>query len=840
MRAPSVPGPPGAAPPMAAPPMAAPPMAAPPQAAPPVAAPPPASSQVSPENAPSLGANDADLVGKKLNNRYFVEKHIGEGGFGDVYRAKQIQIGRDVAIKVLAPGMSQDENLVARFRREAQSACNLRDPHTIITYDFDTAENGLLYIAMELLQGETLFDLMERDTLIPANRVAGIMEQCCTSLGEAHSQGIVHRDIKPENIFLEARPDYPDFVKILDFGIAKIVAGDLAQGPQLTAAGQTLGTLEYMSPEQLMGKTLDGRSDVYALGIMSYQMLTGTLPFTSASPASIIQWHLKSVLQGASTLVPTVPADFDAILAKMTAKERDDRYGAVQELRADLQQLQGRHGWLAGSVSGPMTAVPAMQLPAAAPAAAPAAVQPYLGGQGGTQALMPTAAQPKSSNLLLIILIAVLVLGMAGFAIWFFAMRGGGDSGVSSGKDDKKGMSSAPSTMGVDRIRAEVMRQPPQRASPRATARKPPPGAPGGSAGLPAPSGPAVRAKPSLGGLLGVLGGARPAPGGGVKPVGGLGTLLSDDRGLPAAGRILKGRRSRAGLKAARKDPLRVIPPEMTLVGHVDLVAFRKPRWARRLVARVPAQVWSAFTAKLTSMGINPSKIDSISAGLTFQKGRDDDPIMLFVIAGKIRPKALLRAMRQEKGKVGTSRVAGYEVLTKKDLNVVVPSRKLAVFSSGEVLKSALSRLSRKRVKSVLGAGWGKAILKATGAKRTPHALLAMDLPKALQSKTAELLIKLKAGGAGDAILNFMLYAYAESDGLRLTMAATCTSTAVAAKLKLMLPLMLKLLGGQAPAALQPLLQAIRFDASGKVLALRLDLNEAQIDLLANLILAAA
>jgi serine/threonine-protein kinase len=379
-------------------------------------------SAASPSSAASPGPDDDDLVGKTLNRRYLVEEHIGEGGFGDVYRAKQIQMDREVAIKVLAPGMTQDENLVARFRREAKSACLLRDPHTIITYDFDETENGLLYIAMELLQGETLFDVMEELTLIPAARVAGILEQSCTSLGEAHSMGIVHRDIKPENIFLEHRPDYPDFVKILDFGIAKIVAGDLAKGPQLTAAGQTLGTLEYMSPEQLMGKELDGRSDIYALGMVSYQMLTGTLPFSSTSPASIIQWQLKELPQPVSTLVPTVPQEFDPIILKMLAKDRDNRYSSVSELREDLRQLMARHGWLAGGGSGPMTAVPQSPLPSAPSQPGLVMGSHPAGADSATAPLMPTAVAPPKSNFPLIIVLVLVALGL-GFGVWFFVLN---------------------------------------------------------------------------------------------------------------------------------------------------------------------------------------------------------------------------------------------------------------------------------------------------------------------------------------------------------------------------------------------------------------------------------
>ena len=205
------------------------------------------------------------FLGVTLNGRFKIESKLGEGGFGAVYKGTQIQSGRKVALKLLHPEMTRDENLVARFRREGLVLCNLRDPHTITTYDFDATPDGTLYIAMELLEGKSLHQIFHSEAPIAWARVLKIVAQMCSSLGEAHRQNIVHRDLKPENIYLEDRGGDPEFVKILDFGIAKVMRGDNSvdpQAPQLTATGQTLGTLEYMSPEQLMGKALDGRSDV--------------------------------------------------------------------------------------------------------------------------------------------------------------------------------------------------------------------------------------------------------------------------------------------------------------------------------------------------------------------------------------------------------------------------------------------------------------------------------------------------------------------------------------------------------------------------------------------------
>ncbi|HWN67027.1 MAG TPA: serine/threonine-protein kinase, partial [Haliangium sp.] len=243
----------------------------------------------------ALGLHDP-YIGVVLNNRFVVEAKVGEGGFGAVYKGKQLGTGRQVALKLLHPEMTQDDNLVARFRREGLVMCNLRDAHTVTTYDFDQTPEGTLFIAMELLEGKSLHDVFYTQAPIDWRRMLKIVAQMCSSLAEAHSQGIVHRDLKPENIYLENRSGDPEFVKILDFGIAKVMRGDGTQAPQLTATGQTLGTLEYMSPEQLMGKELDGRSDVYTVGVLLYEMTTGRLPFPDAKgPAALITAQLREV-----------------------------------------------------------------------------------------------------------------------------------------------------------------------------------------------------------------------------------------------------------------------------------------------------------------------------------------------------------------------------------------------------------------------------------------------------------------------------------------------------------------------------------------------------------------
>jgi eukaryotic-like serine/threonine-protein kinase len=287
---------------------------------------------------------DELYIDKVLNNRFKVESKIGEGGFGAVYRGTQLATNRKVALKLLHPEMTKDENLVARFRREGMVLCNLRDAHTITTYDFDQTPDGTLYIAMELLEGKSLHQVFHEQAPLEWKRVFKILTEMCSSLAEAHSQGIVHRDLKPENIYLESRPGNPEFVKILDFGIAKVMRGDSIdpQSPQLTATGQTLGTLEYMSPEQLMGKQLDGRSDVYALGVVAYEMITGRLPFPDAKgPAGLITAQLKQTPMPPSQANPkaNLSGQADRAILKCLEKDKNNRHADVTALAAALQEV---------------------------------------------------------------------------------------------------------------------------------------------------------------------------------------------------------------------------------------------------------------------------------------------------------------------------------------------------------------------------------------------------------------------------------------------------------------------------------------------------------------------
>ena len=361
--------------------------------------------QVRPGTAPGdlpqdmFGSSSEDpYIGTMLNNRFKIEAKLGEGGFGAVYRGTQSGTGRKVALKLLHPEMTRDSNLLARFRREGLVLCNLTDAHTITTYDFDQTEDGTLYIAMELLEGKSLHDIFQDEAPIEWRRMLKIISQMCTSLAEAHSQGVVHRDLKPENIHLENRPGNPEFVKILDFGIAKVMQGDGQDknSPQLTATGQTLGTLEYMSPEQLMGKPLDGRSDVYALGVLTYELVTGRLPFPDAKgPAGLITAQLREVPDPPSHANPSgqIPDAVDRCVLKMLEKDKNKRYPDVDALRVEIEEFMR-----GGAVAAPHSDMGSQPNPIPMSVPSPATDQPsapVVIPQLQPSQLQPPQAQPS-------------------------------------------------------------------------------------------------------------------------------------------------------------------------------------------------------------------------------------------------------------------------------------------------------------------------------------------------------------------------------------------------------------------------------------------------------------
>ncbi|MGB0680496.1 MAG: serine/threonine-protein kinase, partial [Polyangiales bacterium] len=268
------------------------------------------------------------LIGRTLLGRYEVLRVLGEGGMGRVYLANQ-RMGtalRKVAIKTLHPELIRDPQVVQRFHRESETVIGLSHPNTIQFYDFGEIEDHTLLIVMEYVEGESLAHLLERGP-VPVARIDHILWQICASLHEAHQRGIVHRDLKPENILLTERGGHTDFVKVLDFGIAKRSEAEDAARAKLTAQGMVLGTPPYMSPEQFSGKALDPRSDIYSLAVMTYEMITGHLPFEANSAW---EWATKHLTAEPDPLDKypagqALGAERKAALTQAMDKDRDQR-----------------------------------------------------------------------------------------------------------------------------------------------------------------------------------------------------------------------------------------------------------------------------------------------------------------------------------------------------------------------------------------------------------------------------------------------------------------------------------------------------------------------------------
>jgi eukaryotic-like serine/threonine-protein kinase len=279
------------------------------------------------------------LVGSVIDRRYRIEFRLAAGGFGAIYRAVHVINHRPVALKVLHASLATQPDIVARFRREAEALGQLRSPHSITAYDFGETGDGTLYIVMELLQGETLYERFRALGPLPWRRLVAIARQVCSALAEAHALGIVHRDLKPTNIHLEEVRGNPDFVKVLDFGIAKILHGSALDDGDLTRAGQMVGTFDYMAPEQMVGGQTTGQSDIFTLGLVMYEMLTGERPFGDpASPAAMLSAILSRVPPPPSRFVASPPG-LDLAIARCLEREPARRYGDILELADALDEL---------------------------------------------------------------------------------------------------------------------------------------------------------------------------------------------------------------------------------------------------------------------------------------------------------------------------------------------------------------------------------------------------------------------------------------------------------------------------------------------------------------------
>jgi serine/threonine protein kinase len=277
------------------------------------------------------------FLGKKLDNRYLVLEQLGEGGSGKVYLARHVNLGKRVVIKVLHRELLQDEKAVKRFRKEALSVSNLENSHIIKVFDLGETDNGSMYIAMEHLTGETLAARMVSQGRLPYKTVCSIISQLCDGLMEAHAMGFIHRDLRPRNIMFTKHDNSDSFIKILDFGMAKIVTG--GPDPSKSAIGFSLGDPTYTAPEQMKAKPLDAKTDIYSLGIITFHALSGYPPFTGRNILEIMAAHLDSPAPLLEGTIEGLPKGIDQIISKAIAKDPQHRFSTVFQLKDALNNL---------------------------------------------------------------------------------------------------------------------------------------------------------------------------------------------------------------------------------------------------------------------------------------------------------------------------------------------------------------------------------------------------------------------------------------------------------------------------------------------------------------------
>ena len=285
-------------------------------------------------------ATSDPLVGRLINGRYKVQQLIARGGMGKVYRAEQAPLGRQVALKVLTAHHQGDEDgaeFQKRFYLEASTASKLKHPNTVTVHDYGKTDDDVYYIAMELLEGRTLHRALRDEGPFSPERTVHVVRQMCKALREAHTLGVIHRDLKPANVFLVSHGDERDFVKVLDFGLVKNLE---EKAEQLTQTGLFMGSPKYMAPEQVRGERVDLRVDIYALGVVMCELLTGRVPFDDSHSVNILMAHVHCDMPPLHALNPSVhvPVELERIVRKCLAKQREERWRSMDEILVALKQ----------------------------------------------------------------------------------------------------------------------------------------------------------------------------------------------------------------------------------------------------------------------------------------------------------------------------------------------------------------------------------------------------------------------------------------------------------------------------------------------------------------------
>lgn len=338
--------------------------------------------------------NSDPLLGRVFHEKYRIDDRLGAGGMATIYRATRLHIGDTVAIKVLHAEVLREPGFAERFRREAQAAARLKHPNVVAIHDFGVPDD-LVYLVMELVDGPNLRTIIKDAGPLPAAFAAEITRQVSAALTEAHRQNVVHRDIKPANVAVETTPDGPR-VKVLDFGIASLRSGNTFAN--LTQTGALLGTPAYMSPEQCLGEELDGRSDIYSLGVVLFEMLCGVVPFNSPTPTAVVMQHVQQAPPALRVLNASISPAVEAVVLRALAKRPEDRFHTARDFADALTTAASGPRLSLGpetiaqprfSASAPDATMmqPALQAPAARPPAAKARTSGILIGLGAALAI---------------------------------------------------------------------------------------------------------------------------------------------------------------------------------------------------------------------------------------------------------------------------------------------------------------------------------------------------------------------------------------------------------------------------------------------------------------------
>jgi serine/threonine protein kinase len=404
------------------------------------------------------GPSRSLALGDYVADKYKILRKLGEGGMGAVYLAEHAVIEKKLALKVLDPELARKTDVVARFLQEARSASRIGHENVIDIFDFGQTPDGLVFIAMEFLDGKDLGAIARSQGAMGWDEVREIALQICKALRAAHDKGIVHRDMKPENVLVLQREGQPRFVKILDFGIAKVLG---QEGPRLTHAGVVFGTPEYMAPEQAEAKpNLDHRVDVYAVGCILYQLITGQRPFSASSPAALLLKHIRETPDAPSRRRPDLPitGEMDALVLKALEKDPDHRWQSMSELHEAIANCPGPGTWSAGLPRTPQESAP--RKPAVA--AASEGANNEAGGASTSRAPLKHATNRR---------VAAAVLGgalLAGaIALAIVSRRDAAGNNQARDADSPPGPSSPVAQKPVPRIEPEEPRQPPSDSTTR-------------------------------------------------------------------------------------------------------------------------------------------------------------------------------------------------------------------------------------------------------------------------------------------------------------------------------------------------------------------------------------